>query len=112
MNAVMITVDSDERVSERRMQRICLKIPKQELTSLINQSIIFVVCLYGTPLKLPHYGALQMYYYYYNKTNGGNIARRHETRHFIPERAQCTAKSCIVFQSEAGDTGVSCTANC
>ena len=34
INAV-ITVDSDERVSERRMQRICLKIPKQELTSLL-----------------------------------------------------------------------------
>jgi len=31
----VITVDSDERVSERRMQRICLKIPKQELTSLL-----------------------------------------------------------------------------
>ena len=31
----MITVDSDERVSERRMQRICLKITKHDLTSLL-----------------------------------------------------------------------------
>jgi len=34
MNAV-ISVSNEERGSERRMQRICLKMPKQEQTSWV-----------------------------------------------------------------------------